>query len=230
MPLEKIQNTSPKVPELVMQALISAMESGTIQLGDVLPSERDLAETLGIGRGSLRECLAVLEFLGTIESRGNRKAVIRDAEYIRKVISLVRLSSQNNIQEDFNEFRRINEVAIVELACKNATEEDLEALQRALESMEREPLNHVYEIEFHDALAVASHNVMLSAMMRLVNSMIVEIRERFMDRPDYLRITHESHKAIYEAVRDRDVTRAKREMKNHLLIPKRYYREYPDAD
>ena len=50
MTLEKIQTSSPKIPELVMQALISAMERGTIQVGDELPSERDLAESLGIGR------------------------------------------------------------------------------------------------------------------------------------------------------------------------------------
>ena len=75
MQLEKIQYTSPKVPELVMQALINAIEGGQIQVGAELPSERDLAEKLGVGRGSLRECLAIMEFLGAIEGCGNRKRV-----------------------------------------------------------------------------------------------------------------------------------------------------------
>lgn len=65
MQLEKIRFVSPKIPELVMQALISAIESGQIQVGEELPSERDLAEHLGVGRGSLRECLAILEFFGS---------------------------------------------------------------------------------------------------------------------------------------------------------------------
>ena len=79
MRLEKIQNESPKIPELVMRSLIAAIESGQIRVGEDLPSERDLAESLGVGRGSLRECLAVLEFLDAIESKGNRKRVAKDA-------------------------------------------------------------------------------------------------------------------------------------------------------
>ena len=47
MQLEKIQIASPKLPELVMQALISAIDNGQIRVGEELPSERDLAETLG---------------------------------------------------------------------------------------------------------------------------------------------------------------------------------------
>ena len=91
MRLEKIQYVSPKIPELVMQALISAIESGQIRVGEELPSERDLAEHLGVGRGSLRECLAILEFLGAIENRGSRKKVARDADYIRRAASFVRI-------------------------------------------------------------------------------------------------------------------------------------------
>ena len=87
MQLEKIRFVSPKIPELVMQALISAIESGQIQVGEELPSERDLAEHLGVGRGSLRECLAILEFLGAIENSGSRKKVARDADYIRRAVS-----------------------------------------------------------------------------------------------------------------------------------------------
>ena len=100
MQLEKIQHTLPKIPELVMQTLITAIDRGDVKVGQELPSERDLAEMLGVGRGSLRECLAILEFLGAIENRGNRKVVIRDADYIQRSISFVRVSNKPNIQED----------------------------------------------------------------------------------------------------------------------------------
>ena len=104
MQLQKIQYDAPKIPELVMQALIEAIESGHIRVGEDLPSERDLAETLGVGRGSLRECLAILEFLGAIQIRSNRKVVVRDADYIQKAISFVRISlqiSSMNVSNDF---------------------------------------------------------------------------------------------------------------------------------
>jgi GntR family transcriptional repressor for pyruvate dehydrogenase complex len=223
MQLEKIQHTLPKIPELVMQTLITAIDQGDVKVGQELPSERDLAEMLGVGRGSLRECLAILEFLGAIENRGNRKVVIRDADYIQRSISFVRVSNKPNIQEDFGEFRRINEVA-----SQRATEEDLAALAEAVRMLESDPDDYMNDLRFHDALAIASHNMMLAATIHLVNSMIADIRVRFFGRPDYQRRSQESHIAIYEAVRDRDEERAKREMDLHLKIVEDFARKYPD--
>ena len=230
MQLQKIQYDAPKIPELVMQALIEAIESGHIRVGEELPSERDLAETLGVGRGSLRECLAILEFLGAIQIRSNRKVVVRDADYIQKAISFVRISNKMDPQADFTEFRRVNEVAIVELACARATEEDLTAIYKAIEHLEAEPDNYMWDVEFHDALAVASHNAMLAATMHLVNSMIADIRERFLGRPNYQQVTHQSHCAIYEAVKARDPVRARKEMESHLAIVEDFARKYPERN
>ena len=230
MQLQKIQYDAPKIPELVMQALIEAIESGHIQVGEELPSERDLAETLGVGRGSLRECLAILEFLGAIQIRSNRKVVVRDADYIQKAISFVRVSNKMDTQADFTEFRRINEVAIVELACTRATEDDFDAIYKAIEHLEAEPDNYMWDVEFHDALAVASHNAMLAATMHLVNSMIADIRERFLGRPNYQQLTHQSHCAIYEAVRARDPARARREMVSRLAIVEEFALKYPERN
>ena len=227
MQLEKIQNVSPKIPELVMQALINAIESGQIRVGEDLPSERDLAERLGIGRGSLRECLAILEFLGAIEANGNRKKVARDAEFIRKAISFVRVSNQLDAREDFNEFRRVNEVAIAGLACQRATEEDLEAIGAAMKRLEEDPGEYMADVEFHAALAAASHNMMLAATMHLVNSMIADVRIRFFMLPDYIQKSQVSHRAIFEAVKARDEERAQREMNLHLNIVSEFAEKYP---
>ena len=230
MQLEKIQHAPPKIPELVMQTLVASIQRGDIQVGEELPSERDLAEMLGVGRGSLRECLAILEFLGAIGSRGNRKVVARDADYIQKAVSFVRVSNQMDIQDDFNEFRRVNETAIVALACQRATEEDLSALEQCVRMMEEEPADYMNDVRFHDTLAIASHNMMLAATIHLVNSMIADIRIRFFDRPDYLPRCQESHAAIFAAVRDRDADRAQREMERHLDIVEDFARKYPERN
>ena len=231
MQLEKIQLNNVKISELVMRTLIKAIEVGQIRVGEELPSERELAETLGIGRGSLRECLAVLEFLGAVgTTRNNRKVVLRDNDYIEKAISFVRISNAMDTQSDFGEFRRINEVAIVGLACERGTEEDFAALRQAIMHLEKEPDNYMHDVEFHDALAVASHNAMLAATMHFVNSMIADIRERFLGRPDYQRLTHESHCAIYEAVRARNVKQAQEEMEKHLRIVEDFFKKYPDKN
>ncbi len=231
MHIEKIQqSTAPRVPELIMQALVKAIEDGHIRVGEDLPSERDLAEMLGVGRGSLRECLAILEFLGAIDGRGNRKVLLRDADYIRKARTWVECSNEMSGTAAFNEFRRVIEVGIVGLACERATAEDIAALETAVKHLDGDPSNYMYDVEFHDALAVASHNPMLASTIHLVNNLIADVRIRFMDLPTYHEQTQQSHHAIYEAVKNHDVSAAQREMIVHLNIVTEFARNYPARD
>ena len=228
MSIEKIQYSSPKVPELVMQAIINAIEKGHIKVGSDLPSERDLAEKLGVGRGSLRECLAILEFLGALESSGNRKRVTRDADYIRKAKSFVHVSNQIETLDDFIEFRRVTEVAIVRFACQRATEEDLAAMLDAVERMENDAHDSTADVDFHDALAAASHNMIMAATIHMVTCMISNIRTRFLLQPDYIEQSKVSHRALYEAIKARNAEAAAQEMNNHLDIVKHFSKKYPE--
>ena len=200
MHIEKIQqNIAPRVPELIMQALVKAIEDGHIRVGEDMPSERDLAEMLGVGRGSLRECLAILEFLGAIDGRGNRKVLLRDADYIQKARSWIECSNEMGGTEPFNEFRRVIEVGIVGLACERATEEDMAALDEAIRNLDEDPANYMHDVEFHDALAVASHNAMLASTIHLVNNLIADVRMRFWDLPSYKELTQQTHHEIAKA-------------------------------
>ena len=81
MTLQKIQHSPPKLPQLVAQALIDALESGQIQVGQELPSERELAEKLGVdiinlhAAGGSKMMAAALEGL-TEGSNGKRPLLI----------------------------------------------------------------------------------------------------------------------------------------------------------
>lgn len=228
MAFEKIQVAAPKVPELIMQALKGAIDTGYIKVGEEMPSERDMAEELGVGRGSLRECLAILEFMGAIESRGNRKVLLRDADYITKVTAWVEITSGLSSQETFLEFRRVIECGIVELACQRATEEDLAKIRDTLRAMEENPCSYEGDVAFHDALADASHNTMLASTIHLINNLIADVRIRFWDLLLYQERTIKSHRAIYEAVAAHDATRAQLEMILHLQIVTDFSEKYPE--
>lgn len=228
MHLEKIQNEAPKLPELVMQSLIRAIEDGHIQVGEPLPSERDLAESLGVGRGSLRECLAILDFLGAIETTGNRKKVVRDAYYIQRAITFMDLCCRIDSQEVLMDFRLVNESHIAELACERATEEDFAALREGLRLLDERPWDIAGEIAFHEALANASHNEVLAATLNLFTSMITDFRSRFYKLPDYVTQAQESHQAIYDAVYARDARRARYEIYRHLNIAQNFLIAHPE--
>ena len=196
MHIEKIQqNNAPRVPELIMQALVKAIEDGHIRVGEDMPSERDLAEMLGVGRGSLIEC-----------------------------------SNEMGGTEPFNEFRRVIEVGIVGLACERATEEDMAALDEAIRNLDEDPANYMHDVEFHDALAVASHNAMLASTIHLVNNLIADVRMRFWDLPSYKELTQQTHHEIYMAVKSRNAAGAQEAMIRHLNIVSRYALCYPARD
>ena len=222
MQFEKIQNNGPKVPELVMDSLLKAMEAGTIRVGEELPPERELAEALGISRNSLRECLAIMSFMGIVENRGNRKILVKNADRFRKARSLVELSYSKDTFEDFMEFRRTNEREIARLACRRATEEDLERLRNSVERLEADATDFEADVEFHLNLASASHNTIFAAMLNYVNSLILELRMRFFEREEYHEKTAEAHRRIYEAVKERDEELAAYEMGRHLRIIENY--------
>jgi len=228
MAFEKIQNMNPKIPELIMQSLIKEIEAGEITVGAELPSERDLAEALGVGRGSLRECLAILEFMGAIESHGYRKVLMRDADYILKVTSWIETANDNmSSQQSFNEFRRVIETGTVELACSRATEQDLINMEKTIRRMEIYPDDYMNDVAFHDAIAVASHNSMLASTLHLINSYIADVRIRFWDLPTYQEKTLTSHRNIFEAIKARDPRRAQLEMILHLEIVREFSEKYP---
>lgn len=225
MELQKIQNTAPKIPELVMQALLEAMERGKIKVQEELPPERDLAATLGVGRGSLRECLAILEYLNVIETRGNRKIVLKDSSYFRKAVSFVKLSSHIITVEDLIEFRRTMEVAIVRLACERATEEDFDALNETMFRLKKDLRDFVADADFHTNLAKASHNVYFASNMELLSCVIADLRVRYYNLPKYYERTYESHCKIYEAVKARNVEQAVAEMNKHSDLVLDFIRE-----
>ena len=222
MQFEKIQNNGPKVPELVMDSLLKAMEAGTIRVGEELPPERDLAEALGISRNSLRECLAIMSFMGIVENRGNRKILVKNADRFRKARSLIDLSYSQDTFEDFMEFRRTNEREIARLACIRATEEDLERLRNSVERLDADATDFEADVDFHVNLAYASHNTIFAAMLNYVNSLILELRMRFFEREEYHGKTAEAHRRIYEAVKARDEELAAYEMGRHLKIIENY--------
>ena len=205
-----------------MDSLLKAMEADSIRVGEELPPERDLAEALGISRNSLRECLSIMNFMGIVENRGNRKILVKNADRFRKARSLIELSYSQDTFEDFMEFRRTNEREIARLACRRATEEDLERLRNSVERLEADATDFEADVDFHVNLAYASHNTIFAAMLNYVNSLILELRMRFFEREEYHGKTAEAHRRIYEAVKERDEELAAYEMGRHLKIIENY--------
>lgn len=175
-----------------------------------------MAKMLGVSRGSLREGLAILEFLGVIVSRGRKKILARDANKIKKISNLLKLSINKDIIYDFIEFRRVMDTFIAELACKRANERDLRELEKTVNKLKKNPDDKKADFQFHINLSRASHNTFFAAMEELLIYMFGTIRNKASMVPGRKDQIVKEHEDIYNAIKERDSLLARRRVETHL--------------
>jgi GntR family transcriptional regulator, transcriptional repressor for pyruvate dehydrogenase complex len=154
----------------VAQQLLAMIRQGALKPGDRLPPERQLMESLGIGRSSVREGLQILATLNVIYSSPGQGTFIRepraeDALRVEQIGFLI-----NNVMAlDLLEARKIIESQSVRFACLRATEAQLRPIDTLL-SHHRRALDHrlptsEFAAKFHVLLAESSCNSVFGALM-----------------------------------------------------------------
>ncbi|HEY1974848.1 MAG TPA: FCD domain-containing protein [Pseudonocardia sp.] len=191
---------------------------GELAAGTRLPSERELAESLAVSRGSVRDALGHLESKCLIERVHGRGTVVAlPPPQVGELHS--GLTATEKELADVAELRAVVEPRIAEFAALRATASDLLQLEEILFSSSEglaaaESLR--LDIEFHSALARASQNPLLATVNTLACSWTGDVRRRSHTTRQARRISLEGHRAIYAAVQARDGAAAARAMTEHL--------------
>src|SRR5689334_25312022 len=68
------------VPDNVFEQLLGEVVDGSLSPGDALPSERRLAELLGVSRPAVREALQRMSATGLVEVRHGGATIVRDLQ------------------------------------------------------------------------------------------------------------------------------------------------------
>ena len=192
---------------------------------DRLPSERDLAESFAVSRTVIREAMKLLEARGLIEIlTGNGVFVSQpDTSVVTRSLGMY-LHLQGTVQDSefkVHELRRILEVEIAGLAAERATEAELDQLRQIIERMSvaDHPREQVamLDLEYHITLAQATHNEMISMVyepvIEYLRQQLLLAWQRYDRSPE---VFNQQHRALYEAVRDHDPSRARAAMTAHL--------------
>jgi DNA-binding FadR family transcriptional regulator len=126
--------------ESVIRQVENAILQGNLSTGDRLPSERDLQETLGVSRNTLRESLRVLEQKGLIEIRkGSRGGIFVkeiNSDSMSESLGLF-VQSQRITLDDISEFRQDLEGLLARRAALRSTPKAMTAVNRLLRKAER---------------------------------------------------------------------------------------------
>ena len=196
------------------------IRDGTILEDERLPPERDLAQHLGVSRTSVREALHELELKGLVDRRPGRGTVVVTRESGMAASLLGHLdTSQRNLREVMD-LRAAIEPPIAARAAERRTARDVERLRDLVERMASErsmAQSARLDIEFHQAIARATHNPLLVRLLGFASEWIDETRrERILSkRRRDQSIT--AHTEILDAIVARDRAAAYDAMSRHIV-------------
>jgi GntR family transcriptional repressor for pyruvate dehydrogenase complex len=210
--------------EEVVTRLRDMIHGGELHSGDRLPPERDLAKLLGVSRPTLRAGIRSLSTVGILQSRQGAGTFVAEAEESPTLDSspLRMLSALHGFTSDeMFEARLALEMSIAGLAAERATSEQMTLMAEEVAGMFAsldEPEQYlVHDMQFHQTIAAASNNRILTALMNMVATILFDTRSKTVKRAKDLKQSAEQHRNIYRAMRERDPEAARGAMHDHLI-------------
>ena len=221
-----ISKSNGKTYEYVFDYFSEQILSGELKLNDKIPTEREVAEKLGVSRNSVREVMHMLEITGLIECMQGSGNYVRcdPMAYMLKSVNMVMALMKIDYAEIFH-IRTGYEYAAVRLAIDTAAPEELEDLHQILLKMDQ-PMSSKesakLDVEFHHKLVGASHNRILilynSMLDRLMDQFIENFRTRILMNKMRAELQRRSHWGIYNALAEKDLEAAMKSFDKHFRI------------
>ncbi len=205
----------------ITRRLLAFLLAGNVRPGDRIPSERRLAEALGVGRSIVREALKSLTLLGIVEVRQGDGTYLRSTEssLLPQSIEWGLLLGQKRTR-DLIEARRYLEVIIAELAASRRDDDDLAALRSHLDEMRSDATDPdafvAADVAFHFRVAQAARNESLAQIMTGIRSLLKVWISRVMHAADSFEPSVQEHAAILAALEAGDPAVARRAMQRHM--------------
>lgn len=225
MPFQRVE--AEKLSRSVVKQIEQLILRGILRPGERLPSERELSERLGVSRPSLREAVAELQDKGLLATRAGAGIYVADvlgSAFSPALIAL--LSAHEEAVFDYISFRQDLEGIAAERAAVHGSDTDLKVIGAILQKMEaahrkRNPADEAaLDAEFHLAIIEASHNVVLLHMMRasfdLLRQGVFFNRQQMFKNRATRDILLDQHRAMNNAIQDRDPEAAKAAIIHHL--------------
>lgn len=214
-----------KAYEEVAETLIELIKAGDLKPGDKLESVEKLAKSFDVGTSTIREALSGLRTMGLVVARHGEGTFVNnfDPSKFQLPVNIAFLMKIEDIKELYK-VREILELGTVAQAAAVHEEEDLLALEKALIVMENasgtEELASSADLDFHLAIANATHNKLLINLMSSVSSLISETiqetRKVFLYSGNTVEDLKVEHRRIFEAIKNRQPNEASEAMLEHL--------------
>lgn len=210
----RIQRLYVKVAEQISK-LVS---EGELKAGDRLPSERVLAEKIGVSRPTIREAMIALEIAGIIEIRTGSGIYVLDQK------PELALNDEGVGPFEVLDTRYIIEAEACGLAAARITDAQIAELKQTIIEMEEEEkrpdASEKADMKFHMLIAEASQNSAITAIVKWLWELRNQsaLSKAFMERlrKEGIHPSINEHKRIVAALEKRNPEKARDAMKSHI--------------
>jgi GntR family transcriptional repressor for pyruvate dehydrogenase complex len=213
----------PKASDVLADDLRERILRGDFAEGTALPPERELVVQTRMSRTTVREALRILEVQGLVRIKTGRAggAFVQkpDRESVADSVALLIRGRRIRIAA-LHETREAIEPFCAQLAAKHRTDADLVRLDEANDAISRDGTLAQFlqaNVDWHIAVATASHNELLTGFMLALSRAIYATTDNsgFIDA-EVRSTTIRAHKGVTDAIRKQNADEALRRMKRHV--------------
>lgn len=214
--------------EQVADGIMNLIQETPYKAGDKLPTEKELCESTGAGRNTVREALKILASRNVLEIRQGAGTFVSEKQGIPDdPLGFSMVNDHVKLTKDLLQVRIMLEPQIAALAAQCAKEHEIKELEEILEEMEaamkkREDYSEL-DTKFHTKIAQCTHNIVMENLLPVIGKGVAvfakEVAQTEYDR------TWISHRKIFCYIRDHKPFEAEMEMQYHLLYNTSRYEE-----
>ena len=214
--------------EQVADGIMNLIQETPYKAGDKLPTEKELCESTGAGRNTVREALKILASRNVLEIRQGAGTFVSEKQGIPDdPLGFSMVNDHVKLTKDLLQVRIMLEPQIAALAAQCAKEHEIRELEEILEEMEaamkkREDYSDL-DTKFHTKIAQCTHNIVMENLLPVIGKGVA-VFAREVAQTEYDR-TWISHRKIFCYIRDHKPFEAEMEMQYHLLYNTSRYEE-----
>jgi len=214
---------------VIVHQIKEQIKKGILKPGQKLPSERKLADLLGVSRASVREAIQALAFSGYLEViQGKGTYILEMATKYDEIVNF--FSEFSNYSLDYlMEARIMLEGEFARLAALNASQEEIDVIERVFnEIVNSEDVNtfFVKDLELHLTIAKATHNPIMNGLMKIIGEMLYKETRRIIDfSKDTRNYTIKTIYNLVKAIKERNSDDAKKWMIEHIESKKHFLKK-----
>lgn len=203
----------------IISCIREYIEKHELKPGDKLPSQAALVEMLGVSRTALREAIKILEAKDVLEAK-NGKGIYVKENYLSGLANQIEFSKEKDTLIELLEVRGILEKEIIKRVVQNATDEEMDELGRILnvlmEKYNRNEKQNKEDKAFHYKIYSMSHHQTIQSLVMFLSDSMDEMWEFPLNMKSPFIDTIPLHADLYEALKERNVKKAK-EINNQIL-------------